>query len=90
MRKTARHEREPRPGSGAVGSIQAGEVLTLREFRRRLAWGDHAVRMARKAGLRLIPWGREKYVLGDDVLEFFKRLAEQQPNPNGQASEEDR
>jgi hypothetical protein len=34
--------------------------------------------MARVAGLRLISFGREKFVLGQDVLEFFQRLGERQ------------
>ena len=39
---------------------------------------EHAIRMARVAGLRLVTFGRQKFVLGSDVLDFFKRLAEQQ------------
>jgi len=69
----------PRPG----GSVQAGEVLTLSELKRRLGWGEHATRQARRAGLRLIAFGREKYALGADVLSFFARLAEQQAGSNG-------
>jgi hypothetical protein len=30
------------------------------------------------AGLRLITFGRAKYVLGSDVLKFFERLANHQ------------
>ena len=63
---------------GPLGSIQAGELVTLAELKRRLRWGEHAVRMAREAGLRLIPFGREKFALGSDVLRFFRRLGDEQ------------
>ena len=59
------------------GSIQAGEVMSLSELKRRLKWGEHAVRQARKAGLRLIAFGSQKYALGTDVLDFFRKLANQ-------------
>jgi len=80
-RSTRRPPQRP-AGPGPSGSIQAGEVLTLAELKRRLGWGEHAIRQARRAGLRLIPFGREKFALGSDVLEFFTRLAEQAGSPN--------
>jgi hypothetical protein len=58
--------------------IRSGEVYTLAELRRRLGWAEHGVRQARIAGLRLVTFGRQKFVLGDDALEFFRRLAERQ------------
>jgi hypothetical protein len=73
-----------RPG----GSIQAGEVMTLAELKRRLGLGEHAIRQARRAGLRLIAFGRGKFVLGADVLAFFEALAQQHTDSNGQAVEE--
>jgi hypothetical protein len=48
--------------------------MSLSELKRRLGWGEHAVRQARRAGLRFTVFGREKYVLGEDVLEFFRTL----------------
>lgn len=76
---------ETRPRARPGGSIRGDELLRLAELKRRLGWGEHAVRQARKAGLRLIAFGREKYALGSDVLAFFGRLAEQQGNRNGRA-----
>jgi hypothetical protein len=61
----------------APGVICDGEVYRLREVCRRLGWKEHALRKAREAGLRMIIFGREKYVLGADILGFFKNLAEQ-------------
>jgi hypothetical protein len=57
-------------------------LYRLCEVKRRLAWGEHAIRQARLAGLRLVNFGREKYCTGDDLLDFFARLADaQQPKP---------
>lgn len=67
--------------SPAPGVIRDGEVYRLAELQRRLGWHEHAVRQARLAGLRLIPFGREKYVLGSDALEFFRRLGARASDP---------
>jgi hypothetical protein len=72
--KTSPHK----PAKRAPAVIRSGEVYSLAELRRRLQWGEHAVRQARVNGLRLVGFGRAKYVLGSDVLKFFERLAEQQ------------
>ena len=69
--------RKPSPRR-APAVIRDGEVYSLAELRRRLRWQDHAVRQARIAGLRLVSFGRAKFVLGSDVLRFFERLAERQ------------
>jgi len=61
-----------------TGSIRSDELLSLAELRRRLGWQEHAVRQARRAGLRLVSFGREKYVLGADVLQFFEKLGAEQ------------
>jgi hypothetical protein len=88
--KSVRCPRQRPTAAGPTGSVQAGEVLTLAELKRRLGWGEHAIRQARRAGLRLIPFGREKYALGMDVLAFFQGLAEQQPGSNGRPAHEER
>ncbi len=65
-------------GPAVAGVVRADEVYRLAELKRRLGWQDHALRQARRAGLRLIPFGREKFALGSDVLDFFRRLADKQ------------
>ena len=67
---------DPRPP--AVGVIRGDEVYRLQEFQRRFGWREHAVRQARAAGLRMISFGREKYILGADVLAFFRGLSDSQ------------
>jgi hypothetical protein len=57
-----------------AGVIRADELYRLREVCRRLNWREHALRQARAAGLPMIVFGREKFVLGSDVIEFFRGL----------------
>jgi hypothetical protein len=64
----------PRP---FLGSIRADELLTLDEVRRRLKWGYKTVAKAQRDGLVVIHWGRQAYVLGEDLLRFFRSLREQ-------------
>jgi hypothetical protein len=75
--KTAPHK----PAKRGPAVIRSGEVYSLAELRRRLQWQEHALRMARAAGLRLVSFGRQKFVLGSDILEFFKRLGDRQQAP---------
>ena len=58
--------------------IRADAVYSWAELRRRLGWQEHAARQARVAGLRLVTFGRQKYCLGEDVLAFFRKLADRQ------------
>ena len=60
------------------GSIQANEILPLREAARRLGWEQKTIRRAQREGLRTIMFGRFKYVRGEDVHAFFDRLADEQ------------
>lgn len=70
--------RKPSSPSPTPAVVNRNEVYSLCELRRRLQWQEHAVRQARLAGLRFVIFGRQKFVLGSDVIDFFQRLAEQQ------------
>jgi len=63
------------------GSVRADEVLSQRELQRRFGWQEHSLRQARLAGLRTVQFGRERYVIGADVLDFFRKLAEKGDRP---------
>jgi hypothetical protein len=65
----------PRPGCGYVS---AHEILTIREFGRRLNLASRALADAQRQGLHAITFGRVKFVLGSDALAWFRSLAEQQ------------
>ena len=68
---------KPRPTTPA-GSIRSDELLPLSEVRRRLGIGYKTAAKAQRDGLRTIPYGRQKFVLGADILAFFRDLAERQ------------
>ena len=60
------------------GFVSFTEVMTLREFGRRLGLAQKACCDAQRQGLRTILFGRCKFVLGQDVVTWFRRLAEEQ------------
>ncbi|MCX7429194.1 MAG: hypothetical protein NTW96_26655 [Planctomycetia bacterium] len=59
----------------APGVIEAGPVYTLAEVQQRLQLGSHALREARRAGLKVRRIGRRGYVLGRDLIEFIANAA---------------
>lgn len=71
------------------GSILASEVMTLREFGRRLGLGPRALCDAQRQGLRAVLFGRVKYVVGADAIDFFRQLAEQQAVTNSDGGQPD-
>jgi hypothetical protein len=75
--------------SPAPGVVRDGEVYRLAELQRRLGWHEHALRQAKVAGLRIVRFGREGFVLGSDVLAFFRRLGDgaSEKGPDGQTQE---
>lgn len=77
---TPRRKIEPNT-SPAV--IEAGAVYTAEEMCRRLRWARHSFRQARRLGLRLVKFGGRLYASGDDILQFFDRLAAEQNNEEG-------
>ena len=53
------------------GEIVADAVYTLDEIQRRLGLGRHAMREARRKGLRVARIGRRGYVRGRDIIDFI-------------------
>lgn len=66
------------------GSVSAGEILTLREFGRRLGLANKALCDAQKAGLKTATVGVRKYVVGSQAVAWFAQQAEQQANSKTQ------
>ncbi len=58
------------------GLISADCLYTLSEIQLRLGMGIHAMRMARRSGLKVRRVGRRSYVLGKDVMEYVERVAQ--------------
>lgn len=69
----------------ALGAIHRDEVLPFAVAAARLGWCAKSRRYAQRDGLRVIRYGRHQYVLGADVLEWFRSQAEQQAGGNGEA-----
>jgi hypothetical protein len=63
----------PRPEQ--PGLVTSDCLYTLDEIQERLKLGQHAMRQARRAGLRVRRIGRRGYVLGRDVLQFVESAA---------------
>jgi len=76
--------RKPLDTSPTVGrgSVSAGEILTLREFGRRLGLAHKALCDAQRHGLKTATVGVRKYVCGSDAVEWFRAQAEQQAGGN--------
>jgi len=64
---------EPVPETG-VGSVSFTEVMTMREFGRRLGLGPRGLCDAQRQGLRTILFGRTKYVWVKMLLLGFVSL----------------
>ena len=53
------------------GRISADQLLTLDAVQTELGLGAHAMRMARRRGLRVKYIGRRAFVLGRDLIAFI-------------------
>jgi hypothetical protein len=56
------------------GSVRADEVLPLVLLRSRFGIGNKTVAQMRRSGLPIRRFGRQAYVLGADLIEFFRML----------------
>ncbi len=74
---TVRPRREPlgANSAGSPGVIRPDEVYTMTEAANRIGQGEKTLRLARRRGLLLIPWGKRKYVRGKDLVAYIDRLA---------------
>jgi len=52
--------------------IRPDELLPLRALNERLGWGGRALQLARRKGLRILAFGKYRYVLGADVISFIE------------------
>ena len=75
------------PPTTGRGSVSRHEVMSLREFGRRLGLAKQALCDCQREGLRTVLCGRCKFVLGEDAIDFFRKLAEQQAVASGPADQ---
>jgi hypothetical protein len=71
----------PRP---ALAPILANAVYSKRLLCASLQWEHRTFRHAVQEGLRIIAFGKQRFILGRDVLSFFERLAECQAAGDGE------
>jgi hypothetical protein len=57
------------------GVISPNELYHLTEFKRRLGWGDHAMRVARRNGLKVQYIAGRAYVFGADGIDHIRSHA---------------
>lgn len=67
------------PNTRELAPIESGCTYPLDEFARRSGLGRHALREARRKGLKVKRLGGRAYVRGDDFDEFIASL------PDGQS-----
>lgn len=69
-----RRSKQLKPTGGSPtsfpGAIVADALYRLDEAAARLGWGGHAVRSARRRGLKIHRCGKRIYVTGADLLSF--------------------
>lgn len=58
----------------APSSIEADVLYHLEEFKSRLGWSHHAMRTARRSGLKVRYVGGRAYVMGRDFFDYLDRL----------------
>jgi hypothetical protein len=61
------------PTGRVPGLITADTLYTLHELKLHLGLGTHAMRSARRSGLKVRYVGRRALVLGRDVIEFVEK-----------------
>jgi len=54
-----------------TGAIEQGDAYPLAEFERLTGFGRHAVRSAKRNGLKVRRAGNRTFVLGDDFIQFL-------------------
>ena len=69
------------PAAPGPRAISALEVYPIAELLQRLNWGRKTLRAARLRGLKVVAFGRERFVLGRDVIRFFAGLEAAQGRP---------
>jgi hypothetical protein len=70
-----------RHAPGLLGSVRSDEVLPAELFRERMGVSTKGWREMRRRGLRAVQSGKRQYILGTDALDYFRRLAGSEGQP---------
>lgn len=73
MRSSCRKRLAEGPSQYVPGAILADALYRLDEAAARMGWGGHALRAARRRGLKVHRCGKRGYVAGRDLLTFITK-----------------
>jgi hypothetical protein len=73
MNRATRARRSEGPPPYVPGAIVSDALYRLDEAAARLGWGGHALRAARRRGLKIHRCGKRGYVAGRDLLDFITK-----------------
>ena len=73
MSRVQRTRRSEGPAPFIPGAIISDALYRLDEAAARLGWGGHALRAARRRGLKIHRCGKRGYVSGRDLLAFITK-----------------
>ena len=65
----------PKPAS--AGPIDANAIYSLPDFKARTRWSNHALRTAKRRGLKVFVEGGTGFVRGQDFHEYLARIADE-------------
>jgi hypothetical protein len=69
----------PKTNNIYPGTVEPGVLYQIEEFKRRTGFGSHAMRSARRNGLRVRYLGGRAFVYADDFFTYIDKLdADQQ------------
>jgi hypothetical protein len=73
MTRSVRARPSDRSPLSVPGAILSDALYRLDEAAARLGWGGHALRAARRRGLKIHRCGKRGYVSGADILAFVTK-----------------
>jgi hypothetical protein len=73
MKREAGSRMSVRHAPGTPGAILPEALYRLDEAAARMGWGAHALRAARRRGLKVHRSGKRGYIAGSDLLAFVTR-----------------
>ena len=73
MKRSTRKPTTDGPRFGVPGAIAPECLYRLDEAAARMGWGGHALRQARRRGLKIHRCGKRGYVAGADLLAFVTK-----------------
>lgn len=77
MSRLTRPRRSEGPAQSIPGAIVSDALYRLDEAAARMGWGAHAMRAARRRGLKIHRCGKRGYVSGAELLAFVTKGGDQ-------------